>query len=103
MTEPTVLTSLPPGLILILAGALLTATGVGAGLIASVVGGMAISVIARGGVRAPMLRSLGWTLVLVAVTTAAALARLQLSNMPVVGAGGYLGAMASTWLQMHFA
>ncbi|QDS89165.1 DNA translocase FtsK [Rosistilla ulvae] len=87
----------------ILAGSLLTGAGIGACLIVSVLGGTAISVLWKGGVSAPMMRSLGWTLVLLSLTTGASLSEMDLANMPLVGAGGYLGAMTSTWLRMHFA
>lgn len=87
----------------ILAGSLLSGAGVGACLVVSVMGGTAIGVIWRGGLKAPVMRSFGWTLVLLSLTTAAALAQLDLAHMPLVGAGGYLGAMSSTWLHLHFA
>ena len=87
----------------ILAGSLLTGAGVGACLVVSVLGGIAVSVLWKGGVSAPVMRSLGWTLVLLSLTTGASLSEMDLANMPIVGAGGYLGAMTSTWLRMHFA
>ncbi len=48
-------------------------------------------------------RQIGWVFVVVAITTLAALMRLNTPLSPVIGAGGYLGAMTSTWLNEHFA
>jgi DNA segregation ATPase FtsK/SpoIIIE, S-DNA-T family len=48
-------------------------------------------------------RQLGWLLVIVAATTLVALMRVQTPLSPVIGSGGYLGAMASAWLNEHFA
>ncbi len=48
-------------------------------------------------------RQLGWILVILAATTLAALLRLNTPLSAVIGSGGYLGAMASTWLNEHFA
>jgi len=54
-------------------------------------------------VRQPWLRAGGWLLSLTGLTALAALAVPSLSPGPVIGAGGYLGAMGRTLLQMHFA
>jgi DNA segregation ATPase FtsK/SpoIIIE, S-DNA-T family len=48
-------------------------------------------------------RQFGWLLVILAATTLASLLRLNTPLSSVIGAGGYLGAMASTWLNEHFA
>lgn len=48
-------------------------------------------------------RQVGWTLVIVAFTTFVAVLDLRLPSTPVIGPGGYLGAMTSTWLHEHFA
>jgi S-DNA-T family DNA segregation ATPase FtsK/SpoIIIE len=48
-------------------------------------------------------RQFGWGLVVVATTTLCALLQLNLPLAPVVGPGGYLGALTSTWLNEHFA
>ncbi|RMF42768.1 MAG: DNA translocase FtsK [Planctomycetota bacterium] len=49
------------------------------------------------------LRQFGWILVIVAVTTFLALTGPPLPFAPVIGPGGYLGAITSTWLNAHFA
>jgi DNA segregation ATPase FtsK/SpoIIIE, S-DNA-T family len=49
------------------------------------------------------LRAIGWAISLVGFTALAALAVPRLSPGPVIGAGGYLGAIGRTILQTHFA
>ena len=51
----------------------------------------------------PVLRTFGWLLSLVGMTSLAAMALPGLSPGPVIGAGGYLGAAGGGLLQMHFA
>ena len=51
----------------------------------------------------PMLRTVGWVVSLVGLTTLAALAVPNWTPGPVVGAGGYVGAMGRGLLEMHFA
>ncbi len=48
-------------------------------------------------------RQLGWLLVVLAFTTFAALLKLETPQAPAIGAGGYLGALTTTWLNNHFA
>ncbi len=48
-------------------------------------------------------RQIGWVLVIVAATTCVSLLKLTTPLSPVVGSGGYLGAMTSLWLNEHFA
>ncbi len=48
-------------------------------------------------------RQLGWLLVVIAATTLVTLTRIPAPLSPVIGSGGYLGAMAATWLNEHFA
>ncbi|HBE72215.1 MAG TPA: DNA translocase FtsK, partial [Planctomycetaceae bacterium] len=48
-------------------------------------------------------RQIGWTLVIVAFTTFVAVLDIRLPTTPLIGPGGYLGAMTSTWLHEHFA
>jgi S-DNA-T family DNA segregation ATPase FtsK/SpoIIIE len=87
----------------LLASALFDAIGLATALVIAATGGIAAAILVRGGVNAPVLRSLGGTLVIIAVATAASLLPLRIEGLPVVGAGGYLGAMTSTWLLLHFA
>lgn len=87
----------------LVSSALLQATGIGASLLVLGLGALAGNLLVRGGVHAPAMRSLGGTIVLVALVTAATLSPWRPAGMPVVGPGGYLGAMTSTWLSEHFA
>jgi S-DNA-T family DNA segregation ATPase FtsK/SpoIIIE len=82
---------------------LIDAIGVSALIVIVAAAFCAFTILGRGQVRAPALRSLGVTIVVVAISTAACLAPLRLDGFPAVGAGGYLGAMGSLFLQEHFA
>ncbi|MFN3191093.1 MAG: DNA translocase FtsK 4TM domain-containing protein [Aureliella sp.] len=48
-------------------------------------------------------RQIGWILIIIATTTFVALVELPTPLAPMIGSGGYLGAMTSTWLHEHFA
>ncbi len=87
----------------LLASGLLTGIGISTALVIAAMGGVATALLTRGGMNAPVLRSLGGTLVVMSVANVAALSHWQPDGFPAVGAGGYLGAMTSTWLEMHFA
>jgi len=82
---------------------MLDAVGISVALVIAAGGGIATALLSRGGMNAPVLRSLGGTLVVMATSTAAGLSSWQPAGFPAVGAGGYLGAMTSTWLEFHFA
>jgi len=84
-------------------GMLIDAIGVSVVFVIAACGTAAVAVLSRGGLNAPVLRSLGGTIIVAAVSTAACLAPLQIDGFPAVGAGGYLGAMGSIYLQDHFA
>ncbi len=51
----------------------------------------------------PVMRCVGWALSLVGIATIAAMTLPGWSPGPVVGAGGFLGAMGRAWLESHFA
>jgi len=87
----------------LISGMLIDGIGISVALLIAAGGGIATALLSRGGLNAPVLRSLGGTLVVISVSTMAALSSWQLDGFPAVGAGGYLGAMTSTWLQFHFA
>ncbi len=87
----------------LVSGMLIDAIGISVALVVAACGGLSVALLSRGRVNAPVLRSLGGTIVVIAVSTAAGLSSWQPEGYPAVGAGGYLGAMTSTWLQMHFA
>jgi S-DNA-T family DNA segregation ATPase FtsK/SpoIIIE len=51
----------------------------------------------------PMLRAVGWLVSLVGLTALAAILVPNWTPGPVIGAGGYVGAMGRGLLEMHFA
>ncbi len=87
----------------LLSAAMTDALGLAAALIIAALGGVATALLIRGKLQAPVLRSLGGTIMIIAIATGAGMIPLQISGMPVVGNGGYLGVMTSTWLHEHFA
>ena len=76
---------------------------VASAIVIGALGGVATALILRGSLNAPVLRSLGGTIIVIAVATGGAMLPLQAAGLPVVGGGGFLGAMTSTWLLEHFA
>jgi len=87
----------------LLSSLLLDALGVASAIVIGALGGVATALILRGSLNAPVLRSLGGTIIVIAVATGGAMLPLQAAGLPVVGGGGFLGAMTSTWLLEHFA
>lgn len=87
----------------LLSSLLLDALGIASAIVIGALGGVATALILRGNLNAPVLRSLGGTIIVIAVATGGAMLPLQASGLPVVGGGGFLGAMTSTWLLEHFA
>ena len=87
----------------LLSSLLFDSIGIGSAVLIAGVGGLSTALLLRGKVNAPVLRSLGGSIVLLAFTSAASLFPFQPDGMPVVGSGGYLGAMTSSWLLDHFA
>ncbi len=57
----------------------------------------------RRGIDQPVLRAVGWVTSLVALCTLATMALPQTTPGPVIGAGGYLGAMGHALLESNFA
>src|SRR4051812_13739884 len=51
----------------------------------------------------PILRTFGWAISVVGLTTLVAMSMPNSTPGPVVGAGGYIGAMGRTLLESHFA
>lgn len=51
----------------------------------------------------PFLRATGWVMSLVGIATIATLIIPSWSPGPMIGAGGYIGAMGQSWLESHFA
>ena len=85
------------------ANLLLTAFGVGAYYLVLSQGVLAAHLLRRRDVDLPALRMAGWLASLFGVTTLAAIGLPGLSPGPVIGAGGYLGALGKSLALMHFA
>ena len=82
---------------------ILNSIGLASAVVLAAMGGTAIKLLWIGKLTAPVLRSLGITVIVVAVATGAAMMPPPVEGMPVIGPGGYLGAMTSLWLLDHFA
>ena len=87
----------------LIASALFDAMGLATSLVIAAGGGISTALLIRGRINAPVLRSLGGCVSIVAFATASGLMPCRWPGMPVVGGGGCLGAMTSTWLLQHFA
>lgn len=86
----------------LVSNSLLSGFGFGTMLLLGLLGLTSFKLMTRG-IQAPVLRSLGWTLVGIAIMTGASLGRATASGMPVYGGGGAIGAMGAAWLNDHFA
>ncbi len=83
--------------------AMFTAVGLGAYFVLGSLGFLTAVLLARHEITDLLLRLAGWLLALVGISTLAQLAAPNLSPGPVIGAGGYLGALGRGLLEMHFA
>jgi S-DNA-T family DNA segregation ATPase FtsK/SpoIIIE len=77
--------------------------GIGAYYLAGSLCVLTLVLLVRREVDQPMVRTLGWAISVLGLTTLAALAVPNWSPGPVVGAGGYIGAMGRHFLENHFA
>lgn len=87
----------------LIADGLLQNLGLSVALVIAAAGGVTTAMFHRGGMNAPVLRSLGGCIALPAAASGLAMLPTQIDGMPVYGNGGRLGAMASMWLLDHFA
>ncbi len=90
------------------AGAILTdvalsALGIGAHYLLVSLSVLDLWLLARRPISDCVLRTIGWLLSLVGLSTLASMALPNWSPGPVIGPGGYLGAAGRGWLEMHFA
>lgn len=82
---------------------LFQATGIGAYLVASLMILAGVVMLRQQPLASPMGRSIGWTLILVAVCSMPTRFGIQ-PRIPVpIGGGGYLGALCNTWMNEHLA
>jgi len=85
------------------ADALLTWLGVGAYYLLFSLGVLDFQLLRRREIDSPALRLIGWIASLVGIATIAAIASPSFSPGPVIGSGGYLGALGKSVALMHFA
>jgi S-DNA-T family DNA segregation ATPase FtsK/SpoIIIE len=77
--------------------------GIGAYFLWSSMLAVASLLLRRREIDQPVLRTMGWAISIAGLTTLAALALPNWTPGPVVGAGGYVGAMGRSLLETHFA
>ena len=82
---------------------LLESVGFGAYYLTLSLGAIALTLLWRRNIDQPVLRAVGWAASLVAITTLATMLMPHVSPGPVIGAGGYLGAMGQALLESNFA
>ena len=82
---------------------LLNGLGLGAYYLVLSLGVLDFALLRRRMIDAPIVRSIGWLMSLVAITTLMSMLVPSWSPGPVVGSGGYLGALGRGWLELHFA
>jgi DNA segregation ATPase FtsK/SpoIIIE, S-DNA-T family len=87
----------------VVANALLEGVGVGAYFLAISTGVLAAVLLRRKPIGDPWLRGVGWLLALMGLATLASMAVPGLSPGPVIGPGGYLGALGRSLLETHLA
>ncbi len=87
----------------VLSRALLQATGIGAFLIAFLLGIAGLVCFRHKPWASPLGRSLGWTLVLLAICAIPGRFGMHPPISVPIGGGGYLGALVNLWMDQHLA
>ncbi len=82
---------------------LFESVGLGAYYVVASLTSVALVLLWRGVIDQPVLRAVGWAASLLAIATLATMALPGTSPGPVIGAGGYLGAMGHAVLESNFA
>ena len=82
---------------------LFTGLGVGAYYLVGSLAALDVLLLMRRPIDSPIVRSLGWCVSLAGLTALLALVVPSLSPGPVIGSGGYLGALGAGLLEIHFA
>ncbi len=77
--------------------------GVGAYFLVISLAAVDIKLLRRFEIDTPLIRLLGWATALVGLTALASMIVPSLSGSPMIGSGGYLGALVQSRLQAHFA
>ncbi len=87
----------------VVADVLLTALGWGAYYLVLSLAVLDIQLLRRRDIDTPIIRLFGWLVSLIGMTAIVGTVAPGLSPGPVIGSGGYLGALGSGLLQAHFA
>jgi DNA segregation ATPase FtsK/SpoIIIE, S-DNA-T family len=82
---------------------LLTGLGIGAYYLVFSLAVLNYLLLRRYAIDTPLVRGLGWIATLIGITTIASILLPGASVGPVIGSGGYVGALGKGLLQMHFA
>jgi S-DNA-T family DNA segregation ATPase FtsK/SpoIIIE len=82
---------------------LLESVGVGAYYLAGSLAALTFFLFVRREIDQPVIRTIGWLISVLGLTTLVALVAPNWTPGPVVGAGGYVGAMGRAFLETHFA
>lgn len=82
---------------------LFTTMGIGAFFLVIGIGAVAIALLQRQSLEAIWSRTLGWLLTLVGMTTLATMLLPHATLGPVIGPGGYIGALGAGLMHMSFA
>lgn len=82
---------------------LLQALGIGAYVALGTLAVLTVFLLMQRKISQPTLRLVGWGLAMLGICTLAALLMPRWTPGPMIGAGGYLGAMGRAWLEANFA
>ena len=82
---------------------LLEGVGIGAYYILATLAIVTTLLLARRPIDQPIVRAVGWGISLIGFTSLASLTMSDWTPGPLVGAGGYLGAVGRAWLEANFA
>ena len=87
----------------LIADLLLNALGLGAYYLVISLATLDVLLLRRRTIEAPVLRMFGWCVSLIGLTAIVSLVVPHWTPGPVIGSGGYLGALGAGLLEMHFA
>jgi DNA segregation ATPase FtsK/SpoIIIE, S-DNA-T family len=82
---------------------LLSACGLAAWYVVASLGILDLTLLRRKKIDTPILRVFGWTASIIGLTTILAMVAPTLSPGPVIGPGGYVGALGRSLVETHFA
>lgn len=82
---------------------LFSACGLAAWFVVGSLGVLDFTMLRRKAIDTPILRLFGWTAAIIGLTTILAMVAPTLSPGPVIGPGGYVGALGRSLVEMHFA